>query len=39
MELKEEKYLLKERFYGAMIDYEVQQNFIRDIEWLSKTKQ
>ena len=37
--LKQKKYDLKEAFYGNMCDYEIQQAFIKDIEWISKTKQ
>lgn len=37
--MKQKKYQLKEEFYGKMCDYEIQQTFIKDIEWISKTKQ
>lgn len=37
--LKNKKVELKEEFYGRMCDYEIEQAFIKDIEWISKTKQ
>ena len=38
-ELKTKRNESKEAYYGAMIAYEVEQRFIRDIMWLDKTKQ
>ena len=38
-ELKKKKYELKEAFYGSMCDYEIEQAYIKDIEWISNTKQ
>lgn len=38
-DLKIKKREAKETFYGAMCDYEIQQAFIKDIEWISQTKQ
>ena len=37
--MKIKKREAKETFYGAMCDYEIQQAFIKDIEWISQTKQ
>lgn len=36
--IKTKKNELRETFYGLMCDYEVQQALIKDIEWISKTK-
>ena len=33
-----EKYEAKEAYYGKLIEYEIEQKFIRDIQWLSSTK-
>lgn len=33
-ELRTEKRNLKENYYGKMCDYEIQQAFIKDIEWI-----
>ena len=30
---------IKEDFYGRMCDYEIQQAFIKDIDWISQTKE
>jgi len=38
-DFKKQKIEAKETFYGAMCEYEIQQAFIKDIEWLSSTKQ
>ena len=36
--LRGESYDIKQKFYGQMCDHEIQQAFIRDIEWIKKTK-
>jgi hypothetical protein len=33
-----EKYEAKEAYYGKLIEYEIEQKFMRDIQWLSSTK-
>ena len=38
-DLRNKKRQIKEDFYGRMCDYEIQQAFIKDIEWISQTKQ
>lgn len=38
-ELRSEKIKLKEDFYGRMCDYEIQQAYIKDVEWITQTKQ
>ena len=38
-DLKKKKREAKETFYGALCDYEIQQAFIKDVEWISKMKQ
>ena len=37
--LKKKKYELKEEFYGKMCDFEIEQAFIKDIEWMAETKE
>ena len=37
--LIEKKRQLKEDFYGHMCDYEIEQAYIKDIEWITQTKQ
>ena len=37
--LKKKKYELKEEFYGKMCDFEIEQVFIKDIEWMAETKE
>jgi hypothetical protein len=29
----------KEQFYGRFVEYEIQQRLLKDIEWLTKTKE
>lgn len=38
-ELQNKKRECKEAFYGRMCDYEIQQALIKDIEWITQTKQ
>ena len=38
-ELRTQKRNLKEDFYGQLCDYEIQQAFIKDIIWITKTKE
>ena len=38
-DLISKKRQIKEDFYGRMCDYEIQQCFIKDIEWITQTKQ
>ena len=37
--LIDKKRQIKEEFYGRMCDYEIEQAYIKDIEWISQTKQ
>jgi len=36
--VRKEKYDAKEKYYGKLVEYEIQQKFIRDIQWLTQTK-
>jgi hypothetical protein len=36
--VRKEKYDAKEKYYGKLVDYEIEQKFIRDIQWLTQTK-
>jgi hypothetical protein len=38
-DLRAQKRNLKETFYGQLCDYEIQQAFIKDIIWMTKTKE
>jgi len=38
-ELRAQKRNLKEEFYGQFCDYEIEQAFIKDIIWMTKTKE
>lgn len=38
-DLINKKRLAKEDFYGRMCEYEIQQCLIKDIEWITQTKQ
>ena len=38
-DLRIKRHEAQETFYGAMCDYEIQQAFIKDIQWISKMKQ
>ena len=33
-----QRYEIKQDFYGKMCDYEIQQLYIKDVEWIKKTK-
>jgi hypothetical protein len=37
--LKADKLAAKEKYYAKMVDFEVEQRLIRDVMWLSKTKE
>ncbi len=37
--LIQEVYEARQSFYGKMCEYEIQQLYIKDIEWIKKTKQ
>ena len=32
--LKKQKYEQREAFYGSLCEYEIEQTFIKDIEWI-----
>ena len=38
-ELRKKKLDLRETFYGALCDYEIEQTLIKDIEWIQRTKE
>jgi hypothetical protein len=33
--IRREKKDAKEKYYGKLVEYEIQQSFIRDIQWLT----
>ena len=37
--MKADKVAAKEKYYAKMVDFEVEQRLIRDVMWLSKTKE
>ena len=34
----DKKRQIKEEFYGQMCEYEIEQAYIKDIEWITQTK-
>ena len=37
--MKADKLAAKEKYYAKMVDFEVEQRLIRDVMWLTKTKE